>query len=85
MVSLIAGGGAALASIDSVLTRLPLLVVRVACERLSQSEIRDVVGRAVDEPRVVIEQCAYGLFKLQRAANTFRWFLDDGHVFLLFR
>src|SRR5712692_9524392 len=79
------GRGAALASGCSVLARLPLLVVRVARERLAQCEIRDVVGRAVDEPRVVVEQRAYRLLELQRAADTFRWFFDDCHVFLLLR
>ena len=67
----------------SVLCRLPLLVIGVSRKRFAQSEIRDIVRGAIDKPGVVVEQIAYGLFELQRAADTFRRFLDDGHVFFL--
>jgi len=61
----------------------PLAVFRVAPQELLENKVRDVVGGALYEPGVIVEQLTDGLFELEGAINDFGRFLDVWHFFLL--
>src|SRR5262249_3502136 len=60
-----------------------LAVVQVAPEDPFQNAIHDIIGTALDELRVIVEELAYGLLQANLACENGRRFLNDGHDFLL--